>query len=153
MGKIENELLQRYFDDALDDAERARVEAALTEEDRERLAALGELRALMGALASDAPAVDLWPGIEAGLAAQARKKASVRLWRERTRARFVGAGMLVAALGAFLFLVRPWHAPHPTNNCDVESLEVDGALAGVYTMPDSPHRGDGNTTIIWMNEE
>jgi hypothetical protein len=70
------------------------------------------------------------------------------------RARIAGAGILVAAAAAFLFIVKPWHPGHPENDCDVESLEVDGAYATVMQLHDIPHTGDsGTTTIIWAEED
>ena len=64
MGKAEDERLQRYFDGELSPEERGQVEAALTEDDRLKLAALGEVRGLVAnALAAEAADVDLWPGI------------------------------------------------------------------------------------------
>jgi anti-sigma factor RsiW len=157
---MDDQRLQRYFDGALDDAERREVEAALTPEDHERLAVLGEMRRLLAdGLGAESGAVDLWPGIEAELArsdeGKAAKQASVRRWRSRVRARSwaAGLGFVAAALGAFLVMARPWHPTHASNGCDVESLEVAGAVATVLTIPDSPHRGDGETTVIWMEED
>src|SRR5205807_1886519 len=68
MAKAEGDLVQRYFDDELAADERARFEAAMTDDDRERLVALGEMRALLnGALEAEAADVDLWAGVQAGL--------------------------------------------------------------------------------------
>jgi anti-sigma factor RsiW len=162
MGKADakhakHDRVQRYFDGELSAAERAQFEAQMTDADRERLAALGELRALVGnALEAEAAAVDLWPGVEAALAAQAQKKSLVRRWRERVRRRATttGAGLLVAAVATLLFLFMPWNGRHnPENDCDVESLEVDGALATVLKVHDVPHKGDDTTTIIWSEED
>ena len=43
MGKAADERLQRYFDGEMPAEERAQVEAALTEDDKLKLAALGRL--------------------------------------------------------------------------------------------------------------
>jgi anti-sigma factor RsiW len=153
MGKTEDAQLQRYFDGALDEHERRAAEAALTDEDRERLAALGEMQSLVrGGLEAEAAQVDLWPAIEARLEKAEAKQRAVRRWRMGARG-MAGLSVAAAALGAFLFLVHPWHLAHPSNGCDVESLEVEGAVAAVLTVDDTPHHGDGPTTIIWTEED
>jgi hypothetical protein len=48
--------------------------------------------------------------------------------------------------------MHPWHPSHPTDGCDVESLEVAGGEAMVLTMQDEPHKGE-SATIIWATEE
>jgi anti-sigma factor RsiW len=151
--RMDPERLQRYFDGELDAEERRRVEAELTDEDRARLAALEELSALVGGtLGAEAAEVDLWRGVEAGI-----KKARVRRWRERVGSRArrttAGAGILVAALATLLFIFKPWHPAHPENDCDVESLEVDGAMATVISVHGAPHASDGPTTVIWTEED
>ena len=105
MGK-DDKLLQRYFDGELSTDERAAFERSMTADDRERLAALAEMRGLLvNALESD---VDIWPGLEAKLDTTAAKKQVLRRWRA---ARWLGtsAGLLAAAAATFLFLVHPWH--------------------------------------------
>ena len=68
MGKADDERLQRYFDDELAPAERAQVEAALSDDDRLKLAAMGELRGLLSnALTAEAAEVDLWAGLAPAL--------------------------------------------------------------------------------------
>ena len=156
MGKPQDDLLQRYFDGDLGPGERAAFEAAMSEDDRERLAALAEMRGLLAAtLDAEAADVDLLSGVERKLALPANKKAALRGWRDRLRGRTVlgtSAGLLMAAAAAFLFMLAPWHAEHPTNNCDVEHLEVSGSTATVLTVNDVAHKGD-STTIIWTTEE
>jgi anti-sigma factor RsiW len=153
-----DEILQRYFDDELDVEERARFEATMSDADRERLAALGELRGLLGnALAAEAD-VDIWSRVEAALPGPStvEKKARNRRWRDWVRGRVgrtTSAGLLVAALATLLVVFRPWHPGHPTNECDVETLEVEGALATVIKVADLPHHGDGTTTIIWQEAD
>jgi anti-sigma-K factor RskA len=158
----ENDLVQRYFDGELAADERARFESSMTDDDRERLAVLAEMRALLsGALDAEAAQVDIWSGVAAALKAPAEraepaadKQRRVRRWRERVRTRSTaGAAMLVAAAAALLFFVHPWHPSHPGDDCDVEVLEVEGAQATVLRMHDSPHSGDGTTTIIWSEED
>ncbi len=147
-----SDLVQRYFDGELDAEERARFEAAMSDDDRERLVALGEMRLLINeTLEADAADVDIWSGV----AKQLSKEKANRSWRERARRRSVGgaASILVAALAALIFFVRPWHAGTSDNDCDVESLEVDNGYATVMQMQDTPHEGDGPTTIIWAEED
>src|SRR5438045_9772297 len=112
MGKVENERLQRYFDGELSAEERARFEAEMTEDDRLRLAALGELQGLIAAtLEHEAGAVDLWAGIEAR-----QKKERTRRWLGRRMAGASAALMAVAA-AALLLVFQPWHAGQPGNAC------------------------------------
>lgn len=168
MGNVETDLVQRYFDGELEDGERARFEAAMTDEDRERLAALAEMRALVaGALDAAAAEVDIWPAVARQLAqpedrdeGKARggqhKKLALRGWRDRVRNRLAGAGVLAAALATVLLLFLPWrswHPRHPENRCDVENLEFHGSYATVLQVHDLPHRGDDATTIIWSEED
>jgi anti-sigma factor RsiW len=142
-----DEQLQRYFDGELSADERARVEAELGDEDRERLAALGEMRGLLsGALDAEAAAVELWPAVESGL-----KRERMRRWRHRMRG--PGAVGLVVAMAASLVLFLGRRLPTITNECDIESLEVEGAAATVLRVGDAHHGGDATTTIIWTHEE
>jgi anti-sigma factor RsiW len=168
MGKAEDERLQRYFDGELAPAERAEVEAALTEDDRLKLAALGELRGLVGnALQAEAADIDLWPALEsklglggataadlagAGSSGKAAAKAR-RRWGLRAHPASWSAGLVsMAAAAALLLFVQPWHSGHPQNGCDIESLETQGAVATVFDI-DGAHRGDEGTTVIWTTEE
>jgi anti-sigma factor RsiW len=140
--------VQEYFDNELPAEERARFEAEMTADDRERLAALEEMRALInGTLDAQAGDVDIWSGVSRQLA-----KETAHRGRRRSRY-FGGAGVFLAAAATFLLLVRPWHPRHASDNCDVENLEFHGAWASVIQLDDSPHRGDGNTTLIWTEDE
>jgi len=159
MGKAEDDKLQRYFDGELDAEERARFEASMTDDDRERLAALAEMRVLLsGTLEAESAEVDIWSGVQAQLAKEkasaptpiVRTPAVLRPLRRRRMVAGTTAGVMFAAAAAFLFVLRPWHAPI-TNGCDIESLEVEGAVATVMTQADAPNGGD--TTIIWTTEE
>jgi anti-sigma factor RsiW len=162
MGTVkDDETLQRYFDDELPADERAAFEARMTDDDRERLAALAEMRGLLNsALDAEAGDVDILSAIEGKLepakqaAGNGERKKGVRTWRDRVRGRtFLGtsAGLLVAAAAAFLFVLNPWQTQGPTNNCDVEHLEVAGSTATVLTVDDVADKSD--TTIIWTTEE
>jgi anti-sigma factor RsiW len=155
MGKAEDERLQRYFDGELPEAERAAVEATLTEDDKLKLAALGELRGLVGnALTAEAADIDLWPGIEKQLGREGKAAAKARRrWGLRAHPASWSAGLVTAAAAALLFIVQPWHPGHAQNGCDIESLETVGAVASVIHMDDTPHRGDESTTVIWTMED
>ncbi len=144
--------LQRYFDGELPDDERARFEAALTDDDRLKLQALGELRALtQAALTGEAEGVDLWAGVEAGL-----KKERTRRWRDRVRGRRfmgTGAGLVIAAVATLLLIFKPWNPKHAqTNNCDIDLLETDGVQATVLDVADRPG-GENHTTILFTMED
>jgi len=156
MGKAEDERLQRYFDGELAPEERAAVEAALTDDDRLKLAALGEVRGLVGnALSAEAANVDLWPALEKQLGLGGGKAASKarRRWGLRAHPASWSAGLVsMAAAAALLLFVQPWHSSHAQNGCDIESLETQGAVATVFDI-EGPHRGDESTTVIWTTEE
>jgi anti-sigma factor RsiW len=155
MGKAEDERLQRYFDGELSPEERGQVEAALTEDDRLKLAALGEVRGLVAnALAAEAADVDLWPGIERKLGGGGKAAAKARRrWGLRAHPASWSAGLVSLAAAALLLVVQPWHSQHAQNGCDIESLETTGAVATVIHMDDTPHRGDEATTVIWTTED
>jgi anti-sigma factor RsiW len=159
MGKAEEERLQRYFDGELSPAERAQVEASLTDEDRLRLAALGEVRGLVAnALAAEAADIDLWPALEKQLgggggarAGKAESRAR-RRWGLGAHPYSWSSGFVAAAAAALLLILQPWHSAHAQNGCEIESLEA-GAMATVIRMDDAPHRGDEATTVIWQMED
>ncbi len=156
MGKAEDERLQRYFDGELSSQERADVEAALSEDDRLKLAALDEVRGLVAnALLASAADVDLWPALEKELAGGGKAAAKARRrWGLRAHpASWSAALVSAAAAAALLFFVPPWHSAHPQNGCEIESLETTGAVATVIQVDDEPHRGDEPTTIIWTTED
>jgi anti-sigma factor RsiW len=159
MGKAEphDVRLQRYFDGELSPAERAEVEAALTDDDRLKLAALGEVRGLVAnTLMAEAAEVDLWPALEKQLGAGQGKAAAKarRRWGMRAHPASWSAGLVsAAAAAALLFFVQPWHPAHASNGCDVVSLETSGSIATVFDLSDTPHKGDASTTVIWTEEE
>jgi hypothetical protein len=153
MDKVDNERLQRYFDGELSAEERARCEAELTEDDQLRLQALGEIRGLVAStLEAQAADIDLWPGIAAELdggGGTQTKQRALRSWRDRVRRRTAGAVTALAAVATLLVVFKPWHAASE-NDCDVEHLETEGAVATVFHMTDMPH---GATTVIWTEED
>jgi anti-sigma factor RsiW len=157
MGKAEDERLQRYFDGELPPEERARVEAALDDDDRLALAAMGEVQGLVrNTLLAEAEGIDLWPAL-AGRLGGGASKAETRAYRRwglhLHPARWSAGFATLAAAAALLFVLQPWHAAHAQNGCDIESLDTFGAVATVFRMDDAPHRGDEATTIIWTTED
>ncbi len=130
--------LQRYFDGALPENERARVEATLDDEDRRVLASLSAVRRALGAaLDAEAREVDLVPGIDAALARKRKPALPSR------RSRLIGAAVGALAIAAALLLVP--RAVAYTNGCDIESLEVSGAVATVFS--------DGDATVLWAEAD
>jgi anti-sigma factor RsiW len=159
MGKAEDERLQRYFDDELSPEERAQVEAALTDDDRLKLAALGEVRGLVAnALAAESAEVDLLPGIEAALrgggtgVGRAEAKAR-RRWGLMAHPARWSAGFVAAAAAVLLFLFQPWHSAEANNGCDIENLDGYGATVTVFRMGDAPHSNGESTTVIFTEED
>jgi anti-sigma factor RsiW len=156
MAKLEDERLQRYFDGELSTEERAQVEASLTEDDQLRLAALGEVRGLLAnTLATESTEIDLWPALAAKISApigKAEAKAR-RRWGLRAHPASWSAGLMAMAAAALLLVFQPWQAGQPENDCDIESLETSGAVATVFRLHDSPHRGEATTTVIWTEEQ
>src|SRR5438128_2692049 len=163
MGKAADERLQRYFDGEMPAEERAQVEAALTEDDQLKLAALGEVRGLVAnTLAAEAAEIDLLPGIEAALAAggsvggtgvgKAETKAR-RHWGMMAHPARWSAGFATAAAAVLLLMFQPWHSAHAQNGCDIESLDSYGAVVTVFRMSDAPHKSDESTTVIFTEED
>jgi len=159
MGKAEDERLQRYFDGELPAEERAQVEAALTDDDRLKLAALGEVRGLVAnALMAESAEIDLLPGIEAALRGggigigKAEAKAR-RRWGLMAHPARWSAGFVSAAAAVLLLLFQPWHSAHAQNGCDIESLDSYGAVVTVFRMNDTPHKSDETTTVIFTEED
>ncbi len=162
MSQVNDERLQRFFDGELTGDERLAVQKTLAEANETdanaRLAALGQLSSVLRQSLAVPADLDLWPQLETRLNAAdwaTEKRGLLRRWRDRARTRGYGgvsAGLATAALAALLLVVRPWHPRHPENDCDVESLEVAGAMATVLRVSDSPHSGDGQTTIIWAED-
>ncbi len=137
--------LQRYFDNELPDAERVVLEASLTDDDRLRLAVMAEmqvaLRGVIDAEAADAN-IDLWAGIEKQLGGKV-----VPIRRRRTGVWLTSASIALAAAASLFLMLR---RPLPTNGCDVESLDVEGAVALVASAGEpGPHQ----VTVIWTTEE
>lgn len=150
---VSDEELQRYFDGELSEAEARSVEAQLTDIDRARLKALEEMRALLNAaLDGEAAEVDVWSGVEAKL--KEERAEATRRWRERRRGgrRSLGlglksmAGFAAAMAAAFFVIVQPWPGGS-RNDCSIETLETEGAIAAIFNDDD-----DNAPTVIWSEE-
>jgi hypothetical protein len=148
MGKHDH--LHRLHDGELSDEERRTVEGALDDDGRARLAALGDLGALLRhSFAAESEGVDVAAAVMATVS-QPRPS----LWRRLLNAvrsyRMVWIPGLVAAAAVAVFYLSPWRGA-VTNECEIESLEVTGASATVLKLPDSG--SDGTSTVIWIDEE
>lgn len=164
-----DEKLQGLHDGQLPVAEAQALRAGLTDDDQEKLAALAELDAALGhALRAEvdehAPFADLWAGLEAklpqaapvgvtagaGAAARPVGKEVGKVLPMRRRWAVPASAMagLLAMAAVFLFFL--WPTARPSNNCDVESLEVAGGSALVMQVPGE--HGDA-TTVIWMDHQ
>jgi anti-sigma factor RsiW len=159
MGKADDERLQRYFDGEMPAEERARVEAGLTDDDRLKLAALGEVRGLVAnALRAESADIDLLPGIDAalrggGTGAGAAALKARRRWGLAAHPASWSGGFLAAAAAVLLLVFQPWHSAHAQNGCDIESLESNGAVVAVFRLGDTPHKSDESTTVIFTEED
>lgn len=155
-----DEDLQRLHDGALPLAEAEALRGQLTDEDRQKLAALEELDGLLtDTLAAESEGVDLWAGIEARLpaapvttvTAPAPVKApegKVLPLRRRWAVPTTAAMGVLAMAAMFLFFL--WPQTRTSNHCEVESLEVAGGSAVVMQLPGE--HGD-DTTVIWMDHQ
>lgn len=154
------ELLNRLYDGELEGSEAEAVRATLSDEEKQALAALADLGALVRnsvtAEANEQP-LDLWSGIEEKLSVgkddqpprekDSEPQGKVLPMRRRLGLR-ISAVLTAAAAAASLLL---WMRPLPVSNrCDVEELEVAGSNAMVLTVPDD--RGD-TTTLIWFEHQ
>lgn len=152
--------LQRYFDEDLAPAQARRAEDALgsSEEDRKRLAALGQLRALLRASAqqasAQAPSDAMWAAIRdelhKGRAPSPAERFAVR-WREwfAGPARVWVPAAAVAAALLVAFLLRPEvKQVQVAHDVVIESVETAGVTATVIQMPDDTG-GDG-ISVLWI---
>lgn len=146
VAELSDELLQRYFDGELPADERLALEARLDTDARLRLEALAELRGLFRAsVAEEASSVDLSSVIES-----IARTAPVAAARPRRRLLPMSAlGGLLAAAAALVFLFRPITPSRaPGNLAEVETLEVQGAIATVFNV----ENGDDSATVIWADD-
>lgn len=156
-------LLQRLHDGELPEAEAHELRDGLTDVEREKLAALADVDALIGGALSrtaDEQPIDLWAGLESRLAAElpVEKPAALATTtatgqvvplRRRTAVRVTATVVSLLAMAASVLLfVRP--VPRPGNGCDVESLEVAGQSAAVMSIPDE---GGQEMTLIWFDHQ
>jgi anti-sigma factor RsiW len=146
---IADELLQRYFDGELSPEERRDVEARLDADARLRLEALGELRGLLRAHAEESAAdLSRLSDLSETIAAIERTSPPAATPRRRRWIPMSAMGGLLAAAAALVLFLRPIGAVPGSNHADIESLEVQGAVATVFHVE---HGGD-DATIIWTDE-
>jgi hypothetical protein len=166
--KEHDQKLQRLHDGELTEEEGRALRASLgaSPADEEKLAALAEVDALVrGALLTEAEGVDLWGGIEARLPAAGGTTAAADgdgggavgspqsasrpgAGRRRLSMAVTAAATALAMAASFIVWLVP--GPRQTNRCEIESLEVAGAMATVMEIPGEA--GD-STTLIWMDHK
>ena len=159
MGKANDERLQRYFDGEMPPEERAQVEAALTDDDRLKLAALGEVRGLVAnALLAEAAEIDLLPGIEAALRGGAHRRRQGRSQGAPSlgpdgasgplveRLRGGGGGRFAPGVPTVAFCACAEWMRHR------EPRHLRRGVT-VFRMNDSPHKADESTTVIFTEED
>lgn len=147
MSMDNQERLHRYFDGELTAEERARFEAEMTDDDRDRIAALAEMRAVItGTLEAEASDVDLWPA----LAKQLTPAPRGRRLRDYVGPRSVGGAFALAAAAALALFLMPREAT--ANDVEVEMLDVAGGTATVMKTHDHPD-SEAGTTVIWLEED
>lgn len=144
---LSDDLLQRYHDRELSAAERAEVEARLDGDSRLRLEALDELRGLLKSHAeAESSGVDFGSLITViENAPRAVNQAPSKKRRSIVPLSAVGA-FAAGAFALFFFL----RAGVPSNEAQVESLEVSGGSATVLRMTDDKNPNQ-TTTIIWAS--
>ena len=148
-----DERLHRYHDGELAPEERARVDASLQSdpEAQRKLAALGDLggalRAAYGQAGGASEGFDVWPAVERGIADSKVVSLSQRL-RRRAAPIWISTMAVAAAALAFAVFPRPWDG-HPTNNCEIDEIEVSGANATIMKVADVH---GGATTVLWLEE-
>jgi anti-sigma factor RsiW len=167
-----DELLQRYFDGELTAEERAAVEASMTPEDELRLAALAEMRALLGAaLDGSAADIDLLPAIDAQLktphvtasppangatATAAAPVDELAKRREAGRSRgvrtWIATAMATALAAGFLVIAKPWQGGPLVTDSEIEDLETEGAVvASIFKVGGESDKHQA--TVIWTHDD
>lgn len=141
-------LLHRYHDGELDAAERARLDASLGGVERDKLAALDELGgALRSVYAGQAADFDAWPALEKAIAAE---KVVPMARRPRRRGMMWLSSLTAVAAAAAMLLVFVPRGSHPSNDCEVDEIEVTGAVDTILKLDDDDH--GGSTTVLWIEE-
>ena len=155
--------LMRFFDGDLGDADARRLEQSLAEspEDRKRLAALGEMRALLREAAQKdaaaAPSEAMWSAIRGELATGRRPALGERLavaWRDLWSgpARYwLPATAGAMALAVIFAIGRSGSRAPLVRDVVIESVETAGVTATVFQIPDEAG-GDG-IAVLWLTPE
>lgn len=142
---VDDTTLHRYHDGELGPAEAARLEASLDDASRAKLGALDELGGALRAIYQPpAAAFDAWPTLERAIT----ESQVIPLSRRRRRAPIWVSTLAVAA--AVLALVLFPRGGHPSNECQIDDLEVTGATATILKIADDQH--GGSTTVLWLEE-
>lgn len=157
-----DERLQRYFDEDLGPGEAREAEDALAadQEDRKRLAALGQIRTLLRAsaqqAAAEAPSEAMWSAIRDEVA-KGREPSPAERFAVRWREFFVGPARVwvpAAAVAGVLLLgwaLRPAVTQVAAHDVVIESVETAGITATVIQMPDDTG-GDG-ISVLWITPQ
>jgi anti-sigma factor RsiW len=159
--------LQRFFDGELSPAEARRVYQRIESNDADlmRLASLGEMHdALVDTASAEAEDADfsaLWDNVERGIERESEPASALeqsggpprepsRFARGLFRWTMVTASAVAVAVLALVFWW-PGATGAPSNDCEIESLEVgQGAVSTIFTI-DDPEQPDA-TTVIWVSE-
>ncbi len=159
---LSDDLLQRYFDDALSSSERADVEARLDADGRLRLEALAELRSLLrDRVTAEASTIDFSSTIDAIEKTERARSGAAAPRRRGLLAPLTAIGGFLAAGAAVFLLWRP-SAIDPqrvavappavqSNEAEVETLEMRGAVASVFTVDDEADPAS-RVTVIWADD-
>lgn len=143
--ELNEELLQRYYDGELEEAERLRVEKALEQDAAARgfIQELAEVREAMAALARECEPDDV--AVRRAWERIARRLHSGRRVR---RAAWWAGGAAAAAVLAVTWLLPPAVTEaRASNELDIES--IDCTYAGFMILPSAEQDGH---TIIWIND-
>ena len=144
---LSDDLLQRYHDGELSAAERTEVEARLDGDSRLRLEALDELRGLLRShAAAESSGVDFGSVITA-IESSPRAVLAAPSKKRRSLVPLSAVGAFAAGAFALFFFLR---AGVPSNEAQIESLEVSGGSATVLRMHDDKNP-DQTTTVIWAS--
>lgn len=162
---VSDELLQRYHDGELSEAERVQVEAKLDDGARARLSSLEELGSLLRehaaydadtATASSSLSATIL-AIERGAKPASREPApeaaspSPAPRRRVLPFTLLGSALAGAAALAFSLLVGPLPSSDASaNETEVETLEVQGSVATVFRVQSSEDDKQ-SATVIWAS--
>lgn len=144
---LSDDLLQRYHDAELSAIERGDVEARIDGDARLRLEALDELGGLLRThAATESSGVDFSSLIDAIEKSPPAVMAEAPPRKRRSLVPLSALSAFAAGAFALFFFLR---SGVPSNEAQIESLEVSGGSATVLRMPDD--KNGQTTTIIWAS--